>query len=400
MPKILKVPGFEFAGIACGIKGRETPDLALIRSTVPAVTVGLFTNNRVQAAPVVISERNIRSALCSAVIINSGNANACTGKRGLKNAQRMVEATAQGLHVPVRHVLVCSTGKIGIPMPIAKISQGIPRLIRSLNEADLLAAARAILTTDHGVKTASARFRVGGREIHLVGFAKGAGMIEPHLQPHATMLAFFLTDLKIGRGAAATIFRRCADLTFNRISVDGDTSTNDTALLLANGLAGNRPVVAGSREARIFGAVLGRVMEKLALMMVADGEGATKLVRLEVRGARNEAEARKVAYAIGNSPLVKTSFYGGDPNWGRLIAAAGRSGATLDPQAVDIYYEGVCVARRGVSTGRPPDRKAKKAIKKRSLNVLIDLPRGGGTSWIWTSDLSLDYVKLNSCYRT
>ena len=411
MPKVLKVPGFEFAGIACGIKGGHTPDLALIHSKVPATAVGLFTNNRVKAAPVLLSARHLKSGYCSAVIINSGNANACTGTRGMRAAGEMAARTARLLGIPIREVQVASTGKIGIPLPMLKIREGIPRLVKSRSPAGLRRAARAVLTTDDSVKIASATGTLAGKPFHLVGFAKGAGMIEPHLVPHATMLAFFMTDLKISRAILQKIFMRAADQTFNRITVDGDTSTNDTALLLANGLAGNRPPASGSGGARLFEATLRRVMEQLALQMVEDGEGGTKCVKIRVRGARTGREARRIAYAVGNSPLVKTSFFGEDPNWGRLLAAAGRAStagranATSDPSPADIYYDGVRVVRRGVSAGRRlagrrAEGRAKRVMKKRTFTVTLDLHSGRGEDWVWASDLSLDYVKLNSCYRT
>ncbi len=401
MPPVrLKIPGFKFSGLSCGIKTGSLPDLALIYSDPPAVVAGLFTNNKVQAAPVLVSKRNIRSGRCAAVVINSGNANACTGAAGMKAAELMTARTAKILKVPERQVLVSSTGKIGVPLPVQKIVAALPRLKRTLREGAIRQAARAILTTDDSVKIASVRGKIGGRTFHLVGFAKGAGMVEPHLVPHATMLAYFMTDVRIGRSLAQKIFERCAEQTFNRITVDGDTSTNDTTLLLANGRAGNAPLKEGSAATRNFEKALLQVMERLALMMVEDGEGATKCVRLEIVGAKDDAEAKKLAYTIGNSPLVRTSFFGGDPNWGRLLAAAGRSGATLNPARVTISYEGVCVARRGLSTGRVAEVKAKQRMKKGRFTVRMNLHLGRARYWIWTSDLSLDYVKLNSCYRT
>jgi len=392
-----RIPGFKFSGVSSGIKEKARLDLALIRSNPPATVVGCFTQNKVQAAPVVVSQRNIRSSLCSAVIINSGNANACTGTRGLRDAETMVRVTARALGVPTRQVLVCSTGKIGVPLPIGKISGAIPKAASSLSPGHFMQAARAILTTDRGPKTAFFKGRIGGRQFLLAGFAKGAGMIEPHM---ATMLAFIMTDLRIGRPLLQQILKRVVDQTFNRITVDGDSSTNDTALLLANGLAGNAPLRSGSRETKKFEEALCRVMEQLAFRMVEDGEGATKRVKIEVKGAKSAAEAREIAYTIGRSPLVKTSFFGEDPNWGRVIAAAGRSGATLDPRLVDIYYEEVPVVRRGRPVGKTAEEKAKRAMKKRCFNVTVSLNVGDGDFWIWASDLTVNYVKLNAEYRT
>lgn len=396
----LAVPGFEFGAVASGIKGRGVPDLALIRSVPPATAVALFTRNQVRAAPVLVSAQNARRGRCSVVIINSGNANACTGRRGLRDAVEMVRRTAALLGVSQGEVLVCSTGRIGIPLPMESIRKALPRLVRSLIPGGLTRAARAILTTDAFLKVASYRGRVGRCPFRLIGFAKGAGMIAPDLAPHATMLAFFTTDLKIERRAARNIFQRVADQTFNRITVDGDTSTNDTALLLANGLAGNREVRGRGPGARVFARGLEVVMRRLALMMVEDGEGATKCVKVEVMGAKDNREATRIARAIGNSPLVKTSFFGEDPNWGRILAAAGRAGTTWNPEKSDIYYEGVRVVRRGVSAGGAALARAKRVMKKRRFAVRLDLRRGRGRGSVWASDLSLGYVKLNAHYRT
>jgi glutamate N-acetyltransferase/amino-acid N-acetyltransferase len=397
MRKRLTIPGFQFSGISAGIKEGKIPDLALIYSEVPATVVGAFTVSKVQAAPVLVSKKNIRSGLCRAVIVNSGNANACTGARGLRDARAMAAATARHLKVPQGQVLVCSTGKIGIPLPIHKILKKIPEAVRRLSPHNLSRSARAILTTDDSIKVASREGSIRGKPYRLVGFAKGAGMIEPHM---ATMLAYVMTDAFVPRTVLKVLFKNCVDETFNRITVDGDTSTNDTALVLANGLAGNRPFELRTPECRRFAQNLYEVMESLAREMVADGEGATKCVTIKVRGAANEEEARKIAYVVGNSLLVKTSFFGEDPNWGRIFAAAGRSGATLHPDRVDIFYDKVCVARRGVSTGPERDREAKKVLKKKAFSVTIDVRIGRGQFEIYASDLTLDYVKLNSCYRT
>jgi glutamate N-acetyltransferase/amino-acid N-acetyltransferase len=429
--KNFTIPGFQFSGISAGIKKGNGPDLALIYSEVPATVVGTFTTNLVQAAPVLVSKKNIRSGLCRAVIVNSGNANACTGQRGLKDAEAMVAATARSLKVPKGQVLVCSTGKIGVPLPIKQISQKIPKAVGELSSGGLLRSAKAILTTDHGMKVAHAEGKIFGKPYRIAGFAKGAGMIEPHM---ATMLAFIVTDAFVPKEALRVIFKNCVDETFNRVTVDGDTSTNDTALILANGLAGNRPFRLKTPECRRFAENLYTLMDDLARKMVADGEGATKAVRIDVRGAKDDGEARKIAYTIANSPLVKTSFFGEDPNWGRILGAAGRAGATLRPDLVDIYYSAshrpsrmlrlksggesrfspryppsglgsrddiqVCVARRGISAGAKAERKAKAVMRKPNFTVTIDGHLGSGSFGVYASDLTLDYVKLNSCYRT
>jgi glutamate N-acetyltransferase / amino-acid N-acetyltransferase len=395
------VPGFRFSGIAVGIKNSGKLDLALIASDVPATVVGSFTTNLVQAAPVLVSKKNIRSGLCRAVVINSGNANACTGVRGIRDAEAMVRATAKALHVPERQVLVCSTGKIGVSLPIKKITSKIPRAARSLSVGGLQKCAEAILTTDNGIKLAHAQGKIFGRSYRIAGFAKGAGMIEPHMAVgHATMLAYVVTDAFVPKSILSVLFRNCVEETFNRATVDGDTSTNDTALVLANGLAGNRPFKLRTPECRRFGENLCKVMDSLARQMVRDGEGATKCVAIDVKGAKNDVDARKIAYAVANSLLVKTSFFGQDPNWGRVIGAAGRSGATLDPKRVDIYYGNVCVARKGRSTGESADRKAKAVMKSSAFAVTVDCHLGKGNFRVYASDLTLEYVKINSCYRT
>jgi glutamate N-acetyltransferase / amino-acid N-acetyltransferase len=395
------VPGFQFSGISAGIKQTQKPDLALIYSDVPAVIAGAFTTNLAQAAPVLVSKKNIRSGLCRAVIVNSGNANACTGARGMKDAQAMVLATAKTLGVPYGQVQVASTGKIGVPLPIGRIVSKVPTLAKALRADGLTKAAQAILTTDHGMKLAHAKGKIFGRPYSIAGFAKGAGMIQPNMAvPHATMLAYLLTDAFVPRGVLKVLFGNCVEETFNRVTVDGDMSTNDTALVLANGLAGNRPFKLRTPECRKFAENLYSVMDSLARQMVKDGEGATKCVAIDVKRAKNDADARKIAYAVANSQLVKTSFFGQDPNWGRVLGAAGRAGATLNPDKVDILYGNVCVARRGQSTGEAADRRAKAVMKAPEFTVTVDCRLGKGAFRVYASDLTLDYVKINSCYRT
>jgi glutamate N-acetyltransferase/amino-acid N-acetyltransferase len=395
------VPGFRFAGISAGIKKTGKPDLALVFSEVPATAVASFTTNLVQAAPVLVSKRNARSGVCRAVVINSGNANACTGKRGLKDAEAMVRAAAKSLRVPERQVLVCSTGKIGIPLPIGRIVSRIPNAVRALSVDGLKKSAEAILTTDAGVKLAHAEGRIFGKKYRIAGFAKGAGMIEPRMAvPHATMLAYILTDAFVTGDVLKALFKNSVEETFNRVTVDGDMSTNDTAVVLANGLAGNRAFSRKTPECRQFAEKLYNVMESLARQMVMDGEGATKCVAIEVKNARSDADARRIAYAVANSLLVKTSFYGQDPNWGRVLGAAGRAGAALDPDRVDIHYGNVRVARRGRSTGEAADRKAKAVMKAPAFTVTVDCRLGRGAFRVYSSDLTLEYVRINSCYRT
>lgn len=395
------VPGFRFSGIKAGIKKADKPDLALIYSEVPSVAAAAFTTNLTQAAPVTVSMKNIASGTCRAIVVNSGNANACTGTRGMRDAVAMTRAAAKALKLSDRQVLVCSTGKIGVPMPMGKILSKIPAAAKALSPDGLLDAAEAILTTDNGVKVARASGTISGKTYTIAGFAKGAGMIAPEMKVgHATMLAYVLTDALVSKDVLTALFKKGVADTFNRVTVDGDMSTNDTAVVIANGLAGNRPFKAASAEGRKFAANLHTVMESLARQMVMDGEGATKCVAIEVKGMKNDADAKKIAFAIANSPLVKTSFFGQDPNWGRVLGAAGRAGATLKPDKVDIFYGKVCVARKGRSTGEAADRKAKGVMKHPAFTVTVDGHMGRGTFRVYSSDLTLEYVKINSCYRT
>jgi glutamate N-acetyltransferase/amino-acid N-acetyltransferase len=391
----LSVPGFSAAGIHGGIKGNGRRDLALIVSDPPARVAGLFTTNRVKAAPVLISQTRIRSGPCKAVLVNSGNANACTGDPGLKEAMGLSRRTAELLGVDEHQVLVASTGGIGKRLPVKRIRTALPRLLRRVRDGGLLDAAEAIRTTDQFRKALWSKGDVGGEQVTLCGLAKGAGMIRPHM---ATMLAFFLTDLKAPTATLRRMLQEGAEQSFNRISVDGDMSTNDTVLLLANGRAGNRSARPGSAESEAFTSLLFPMMSQLAAMIVRDGEGATKAVDIRIRGARSDADASVMAYHLANSPLVKTSFYGRDPNWGRLMAALGSAGPWVHPQKVDIFYDHVCLVRNGVAQGGRRADQARKVLKKPAFTLTIDLHVGIGSARVLTSDLTHDYVTLNASY--
>ncbi len=403
-----QVKGFKFAGIRSGIKEKSKKlDLALIFSQTPCAVAGSFTTNRAKAAPVLLGLKTIPSGKGQAVIINSGNANACTGALGLRNAKKMIEATAKALNLSSDLVFVASTGKIGIQLPMEKILQGIPEAVECLSDSQdsLSLAAQSILTTDQFAKIHGVRGKIKNKPYTIVGFAKGAGMIEPAMKPassslHATMLGFIMTDAAIPAKLLQEMLDRIVETTFNRITVDGDMSTNDTALLLANGCAENEPLSAGSAEAKKFEKNLKEVCETLALKMVEDGEGATKVVKILIKGAKNEEDARKIAYSVGRSELVKTSFFGQDPNWGRLLAAVGYSRATVDPSKVDIYYGSVRVASRGMATNAEAEHKAHEVMKAPRFTVTIHLKQGKSGFELWTSDLNYDYVKLNAEYRT
>lgn len=392
-----RVPGFSAAGIHGGIRKDRRRDLALIVSDPPARVAGLFTQNHVKAAPVLISRTRVRSGPCKAVLVNSGNANACTGDRGLRDAIGLARRTATGLGVDEHDILIASTGVIGQRLPVMRIRKALPRLLQRVRPTGLLEAAEAIRTTDRFRKALWSRTVVGGKGVTLCGIAKGAGMIRPQM---ATMLAFFLTDLKAPATALHRLLAEGAARSFNRICVDGDTSTNDTVLLLANGRAGNRSARLGSAEYDAFASNLFPMMEELAAMIVRDGEGATKVVEIRIRGARSDQEANRLAYQLAVSPLVKTSFYGRDPNWGRLMAALGCAGPWVHPQQVDIFYDRVCLVRKGLSQGENRASRARKVLEKDTFTLTIDLNLGGGASRILTSDLTHDYVTLNASYPT
>jgi glutamate N-acetyltransferase/amino-acid N-acetyltransferase len=392
----IKVPGFQFAGVACGIRKSKKKDLALIFSDRPAAAAGLFTTNRFKAAPVQVGIKRIKKGWIQAIVANSGNANACTGDRGLRDAETMCRDVGQQLGIEPALVIPSSTGVIGVPLPMEKVRDGIRRAAHSLSPDSFSEAAEAILTMDRFVKVMATTCRVGGKKITLAGMAKGAGMIAPKM---ATMLAYFLTDGAVDPRCLRALLKRSAESTFNCITVDGDVSTNDTAIFLANGFARNAPVRQGSREEAVLERALLEIMKELALKLVEDGEGATKLVEIQVRGARSDAEAKKVAFAVANSQLVKAAFFGADPNFGRILAAIGYSGVSVNPERTSVSFDGVTVARSGVGINSS-EREASRVLRRRSFAVRIDLGQGTKAASVWTSDLSYEYIRINSAYRT
>ncbi|MDO9542883.1 MAG: bifunctional glutamate N-acetyltransferase/amino-acid acetyltransferase ArgJ, partial [Kiritimatiellia bacterium] len=366
-------------------------------SDCPAVAAGVFTRNRVKAAPVVLCQKRLkRQCKLKAVIINSGNANACTGRKGVADAESMAATTAGLLGISPALVLVCSTGTIGVPLPMEKIKIGIGCAVRSLKPDGGNEAARAIMTTDKRSKQVAVRLRIGGKKVTIGAMAKGAGMISPKM---ATLLAFIMTDAAIDRAALPEALSSAVDTSFNRILIDGDQSTNDTVLCFANGLAGNKTLTVKHPEWGVFKSALAVVCQKLAYMIVEDGEGVTKVVRLIVKGGKTRAEAEKVARAIARSPLVKTSWFGADPNWGRIMCAIGYSGAAIAPEKISIDYEGRVAVINGKSSGLPPDM-LKKIIAGREFTIGIDLHRGRASYSMLTCDCSLDYVRINADYMT
>ncbi len=365
-------------------------------SDVPASVAGVFTTNRVKAAPVLVDRKRVRSGVSRGVIVNSGCANVSVGRRGLVDAEKMTASVESGLSLGKGEALVCSTGLIGGPLPIEKIEAAVPRLIKGLSPTGWHDAARAIMTTDSFPKLHRVKGRVGGKSVTLLGVAKGAGMICPEM---ATMLAFFMTDAAVPSKLLSKALLSSTEQSFNRISVDNGMSTNDTALIFANGMSGGRPVKSGTGDFKTFSKMLDEVSLELAHMMVRDGEGATKFIELDVRGAATAGEARTAARALAGSLLVKTAFFGSDPNWGRIMAALGSAGVRMREDKVDISFNGVRVARRGRGDAGN-ERKAARAIRKRDIVVTVNLNMGKGAYKLWTTDLSSDYVKLNSVYRS
>lgn len=391
------IPGFMFSGISAGIKEGKERDLALFYSVTPATVAGVFTTNRVKAAPVLIDRLRIKKGRCQAIIANSGIANACTGKRGMRDGRAMVDATAQALQIPRELALVSSTGVIGKPLPINKILSRIPNLVDNLSSHGLLDAVEAIMTTDRFPKVKMEKCSIGNREIRICGVAKGAGMIMPHM---ATMLCFVMTNAAIERASLQKALSEAQELTFNRITVDGDTSTNDTVLVLANGLAKNRLISLKSPDYPRFKDLLTAVLHELAKMIIRDGEGATKLIEVRVEGARSEVHAKKVALTVANSNLVKTAFFGGDANWGRIAAAIGRSGVPINPNTFDILLNHVPVALGGLETDGALQEKAGQVLQGDTVEVTIRLHQGNAQTSIYTCDFSTDYVKINAHYRS
>jgi len=390
------VPGFRFAGVACGVKESGRKDLALIVSERPAAAAAVFTRNRIKSPSVTVGARHVRGGLLQAVVVNSGNANACTGPGGLKDAEAMCVEAARHLGIDATHVLPSSTGIIGVRLPMDKIRRGTAAAAAALSAEALQEAVQAIMTTDNGPKTAAASCRIGGRTVRVAGIAKGAGMIAPNM---ATMLCYVLTDAAIAPVALRPMLRRAADGTFHAITVDGDTSTNDTVLCLANGVAGNPRITRGGEGEEVLERALTRVMKELALKVVADGEGATKLVEIRVDNARTVAEARKVAFTVANSKLVKTAFFGQDPNIGRFMMAIGNAGVPVVEETIDLALGGVKVVRRGLAVGTR-ESAAAKVMQRPSFTVRISLGMGEAQTSVWTSDLGHEYVRINSDYRT
>ncbi len=389
-----RVPGFLAAGVHCGIKPEGVLDLGLIVSERPAVGAAVFTRNRVPGAPVVVSRPRARRGRFRAVVVNSGISNVANGARGISDARAMTAAVARELQIPTGEILVSSTGLIGAPLPLERIQQGIPHLVQALSPGGWSRAARAIMTTDTRAKLA---YESTGA-FSLVGITKGSGMIMPDM---ATMLAYLATDLAVERNWLSGLLREVVSETFNRLTIDGETSTSDTVALIANGAAGNRPIGGRSPRARDFERslrdVCGRLVEKLA----ADGEGVTKLADIVVSGARHQRDAERVVRKVANSVLVKTALFGADPNFGRLIQAAGAAGVAIDTARLAVRVGPVWLLKQGVPVGGARAlRAATRAMKRKRVEVEIVIGAGRGRAKLLTCDLSYEYVRINAEYST
>lgn len=391
--------GFRASAVEAGIKQGRT-DLALLVSDRPCVASGVFTTNLAKAAPVLVSAEHLRGGSARAVIVNAGCANASTGAQGLADARESAALVAHALGCPVPEILVCSTGVIGVNLPMDKVRAAIPVAVSGLSSEGGTAAARAIMTTDTKPKESSRRVDLGGVTVTVGGMAKGAGMIAPTLAPlHATMLAFFATDATVERTTLDRALFEAVGPTFNRITVDSDTSTNDTAIVLANGAAGAAPITGPGPAYNALRDAFRDVCRDLALMMIRDGEGVQRIAEVVVKGARSEADALRIARTIADSPLVKTALHGGDPNWGRIIAAAGRAGVLFDIDKVDIHIGDVFVCEGGAA--RVYDEAvAHQAMLADPGRLTVDLHAGDASESMWMCDLTKSYVDINAHYRT
>lgn len=390
----LQIAGFKASAVKGGIRGKDRLDIGLIYSEEPAIAAGVFTTSRVKAAPVLLDMERLQDGKAQAILVNSGIANACSGKQGMALAKETAKLVADALHIPEVDVLVASTGVIGQQLDLANFADNIGSLVKGLKQDGFKDVARAIMTTDTVSKTAVRKVSFGGQEVKFLGLAKGAGMIMPNM---ATMLCFIMTDANITHEALQSMLSKGVETSFNAITVDGDTSTNDTVLVLASGKAGNAVI---AEEDSVFQNTLDDLLKDLALQIVADGEGATKLVTVRVKGARSDEDADLAARTIANSPLVKTAFFGEDANWGRIIGALGRSGADFDQDKVDIAFDDVFMVVDGLGQGKEVEVEATKVLEQKEFTVTVDMKCGKGSREIYTCDFSIDYVKINADYRS
>ncbi len=387
--------GFLFSTVEAAIKKPGRKDLALIYSEVEASMAGMFTTNKVKAAPVKLDMKKIRSGKGQAVIINSGNANACTGKKGMKDAVEMAGFVANGIKANPSLVYVCSTGVIGTPMPMDRIRSKTSELIHNLGKSTIEDVAASIMTTDTFPKIIKKKVKIGGKAGSIVGICKGAGMICPHM---ATMLCFIMTDVAVHQKALDKALNDAVKKSFNRLTVDGDMSTNDTVLVMANGMLGNLQITEKSGSYDAFQNSFSEVAYELSKLIAKDGEGATKFIEIEVKGAKSETDAEKAAFAVANSNLVKTAVYGNDANWGRIMAALGYSGADIREEKTDIYFGNVKIVSKGTATGK--DDEAGGVLKRKNVKIVIDLHIGKAFAEVLTCDMTEEYIRVNAAYRT
>ncbi len=386
--------GFLASGMNCGIKNNK-PDLALILSSLPAHAAGVFTKNIVKAAPVILSAQNIKDGWAQAIIANSGNANCLNGKNGMKWAEEITRAVSSSTWVDIDDVLIASTGIIGKPLPVGKIKAAVPQLVKGLDKSGELAAAKAIMTTDLVPKRIAVEVKIGGKAVRIGGIAKGSGMICPNM---ATLLCFVTTDADIELKALKSSLKEAVEKSFNMVTVDGDMSTNDTVFILANGIAANSRIKSGGRDYKTFCGALDQVMTYLAKEVAKDGEGASKFIEVEVKGAKSKAGAKRMAMEIANSSLVKTAIAGEDPNIGRIACSAGASGVAFSESKLDIYLNGIKIVKGGDAKFnlRP---KARKSLKKKDVRITVDLSAGKYCATAWTCDLTEGYIKINARYN-
>lgn len=395
--KNFTVTGFKVWGIHCGIKKTEKKDLALIYSDREASVAGVFTGNRVKAASVILDAARAKSGKGQVIVANSGCANACTGKRGMTDARSTAEMAARELGVKPEAVYIASTGVIGEFLPMQKVETGIRTAVGLLSASGWEQAAEAIMTTDIYPKFSVVQEELGGKTVTVAGIAKGSGMIHPNM---ATMLCFIVTDANIAAPMLKKALLSATEQSFNNITVDGDTSTNDMVLCMANGAAGSKRPAPGSKDQKKFQACLDTVTRALAKQVVRDGEGATKFVEIEVRNAKSPAEAKRAAMVVAKSSLVKTALFGEDANWGRIMAALGYSGVEMDEARTDIYFGKAKLVEKGLGQGKAAEREATLALKQREVQLVIDLHKGKGNAAVWTCDMSYEYIKINAAYRS
>jgi glutamate N-acetyltransferase / amino-acid N-acetyltransferase len=394
----MKIKGFSTSAVAAGIRYSDRLDLGLIYSNVPAVTAGVFTQNQVKAAPVVIDQERLMLGRAQAILVNSGSANACTGTTGMEAALTTSLLLSSRLKIDDKMVLLSSTGVIGEQLNLGAFRSSMDKLVQGLGEGNFDDVANAIMTTDTVPKVVNRTVMIGGHEVKFMGMAKGAGMIMPNM---ATMLSFVITDAQISFPELHDSLRQATNRTFNRITVDGDTSTNDMVLVMANGTASNAWIDEDNPiDKQTFQDTLEGVLKELALAIVNDGEGASKCITIRVCGARSEADAEQMARTVANSPLVKTAFFGEDANWGRIFAAMGRSGVRFDPDTVNIAFGDIVLVRDGLAVGPEAEAAATELLKEKQIAVCIDLNDGVGCEEVYTCDFSLDYIRINADYRS